>query len=169
MTASLLKWARKAGASLFFIGYFPVASGTVASAVTTALIWFLSIRFPKYFGAPSVHWYWALIIALGALSVFLSSKAKENFGSEDPSPVVIDEVVGQFITFFMVPLTVPNLVTGFLLFRFFDIVKPFPVFMMEELDDGVGITMDDVMAGVWANISLLAIHFFYHLMRSAIT
>jgi phosphatidylglycerophosphatase A len=99
------------------------------------------------------------------VSLLLSSRAKETFGKDDPGPVIIDEVAGQFITFFMVPLSVRTLIAGFLLFRFFDIVKPYPVNDMQQLDDSIGITMDDVIAGVYANISLLLLIAGYHWIR----
>jgi phosphatidylglycerophosphatase A len=100
-----------------------------------------------------------------AVSLFFSKRAKETFGREDPGPVIIDEVAGQFITFFMVPLSLRTLVAGFLLFRFFDIVKPFPVDDMQQLDDNVGITMDDVIAGVYANVTLLVLIACYEWIR----
>jgi phosphatidylglycerophosphatase A len=82
--------------------------------------------------------------------------------------VIIDECAGQFLTFLFVPLTLNTLVLGFLLFRFFDIVKPFPIYKMEELEGGVGITMDDVVAGIFANLSLLAIVAGYHIVKAAL-
>ena len=75
-------------------------------------------------------------------------------------------MAGQVITFFMSPISIKTLLIGFLLFRFFDIVKPFPIGTMQELDGGVGVTMDDVLAGVFANISLFLILGGYQLIRS---
>ena len=57
----------------------------------------------------------------------------------------------------MIPISLKTLLLGFLLFRFYDIVKPFPVYQMQELEEGVGVTMDDVVAGVLANVSLMII------------
>jgi phosphatidylglycerophosphatase A len=162
---TLIRWIRKTGATVFFIGYFPVASGTVGSAAAAVALWFLSTRFPWMFGPQHYLAYWVGCVAVVALSIFFCSRARELFGADDPSPIVFDEVAGQMITFLMVPLTMPNLITGFLLFRFFDIIKPYPVYLMEELEEGVGVTMDDVMAGILANISLLTIHFLYHLVH----
>jgi len=160
-------WLRKAGASLLFLGFIPGAPGTVGSAVTVAGIWYLRERqiCAPLFDPQQPHLWWIAAIALVMISLLFSSRAKETFGEDDPGPVIIDEVAGQFITFLMVPLSIRTLVAGFFLFRFFDIVKPFPVNDMQELDDNVGITMDDVLAGVYANISLLFIVACYDWIR----
>lgn len=163
---SILYWIRKAGASLFFLGFIPLAPGTLGSAVTVGAMWYLNEKYDRFLSPEYLVFYWGAIMLLIAISIFLSSNSKEVFGSDDPSPVIIDEVAGQFITFFMIPLSIRTLVIGFLLFRFFDIVKPFPVYHMEEIEDGVGITMDDVAAGVLANISLLLILAGYHWVKA---
>lgn len=164
---SPLYWIRKAGASLLFLGFIPGAPGTVGSAVTVAGIWYLERKgcFPQLFDGQHPMLWWGCSIALVVVSLFFSRKAKETFGKDDPGPVIIDEVAGQFITFFMVPLSLRTFIVGFLLFRFFDIIKPFPVHAMEELDDNVGITMDDVIAGVYANVSLLILYYCYEWVR----
>ena len=164
---SLLYWIRKTGASLFFLGFIPGAPGTVGSAVTVAGIWYLSHKglFPQLFDVQHPLLWWLCSIGLVIVSLFFSKRAKETFGKDDPGPVIIDEVAGQFITFFMVPLSMRTLIAGFLLFRFFDIVKPYPVNDMQELDDNIGITMDDVLAGVYANCSLLVILKCYEWVR----
>jgi len=148
---------RRTGASMMYLGYFPFASGTLGSAVTVLGIWFIHQKYPLFFTAANMVYYWGAMIAVVAASILLSNKSKEVFGSDDPPQIVIDELAGQFITFFLIPISIQTLVAGFVLFRFFDIVKPFPVYKMEELDDGLGVVMDDVVAGVYANISLLLI------------
>ncbi|MBN1758475.1 MAG: phosphatidylglycerophosphatase A [Chitinispirillaceae bacterium] len=166
-TRSRLYWIRKAGASLMFLGFIPGAPGTVGSAATIAGIWYLSRheQLSRFVSPQQPLSWWILSIALVGVSLFFSSHARETFGKEDPGPVVIDEVAGQFITFFMVPITWRTLLAGFFLFRFFDIIKPFPVNDMQQLDDNVGITMDDVLAGVYANLALLAVLACYQWMR----
>ena len=111
-------------------------------------------------------WYWLAVVGVIGVSLFFSSRSRELFGKEDSGKIVIDEVAGQLITFMFVPLSVRSLIAGFLLFRFFDIIKPYPVYRMEELDDGVGVTMDDVAAGVMANLSLHIVLFLYHAVKS---
>lgn len=163
---SLVYWIRKAGASLFFMGYFPFASGTIGSAAAVAMLWFAHSRWGDFNSPDRLPLYWGGIFLLVAISIFLSSRSKEIFGKDDPSQIIIDEVAGQVITFFMVPISIKTLIVGFFLFRFFDIVKPFPINDMQELEGGVGVTMDDVLAGVFANICLLLILAGYQLIRS---
>jgi phosphatidylglycerophosphatase A len=162
---SPVAWARKIVASVCFIGYLP-ASGTFASALAVALLWFAHEKFPVLRSPDGALLYWVVVMGVIAASFFFSSKSRELFGKEDSGKIVIDEVAGQLITFMFVPLTYRTMIIGFLLFRFFDIVKPYPVYRMEELDDGVGVTMDDVAAGVMANLSLLGILFLYHAVKS---
>ncbi len=149
-------------ATVFFLGYIPLASGTIGSAVTAgALYWFVyRTRMPV-----SALWWWGLGLAATAFSLLVSSRPKEIFGEDDPREVIIDEVAGQFISFMFVPLSIKTLILGFFLFRFFDIVKPFPVHNMESLEGGLGITMDDVAAGVLTNVSMLAILYGYHFVK----
>jgi phosphatidylglycerophosphatase A len=155
----LLNWVQKALASVFFIGYIPWMPGTIGSALVVAALWYLRFRF--HVTLPPQSW-WIIAFCLSAFSVAVSSRPREVFGHEDPKPVIIDECAGQFITFLFIPLTVRTLVLGFLVFRFFDIIKPFPVYKMEELESGLGITMDDVVAGVYANICLVGILWVYY-------
>jgi phosphatidylglycerophosphatase A len=148
-------WIRKLGASCFFVGYFPVASGTVGSALTIAVLFFEKDRLSFMLGPENAVNYWWAIVLLTAVSFFLTDRGKEVFGRDDPKQTIFDEVVGQFITFFMVPINIRTLALGFVLFRFFDIVKPYPVYRLEELEGGVGVTMDDVAAGIMANATLM--------------
>jgi phosphatidylglycerophosphatase A len=163
---TLVYWIRKIGASLFFLGYFPFASGTIGSLAAVGGLWYVHSQIGDLHCLERLPLYWGSIFVLVAISIFLSSQSKTVFGKDDPSEIIIDEVAGQVITFFMIPISLKTLLIGFLLFRFFDIVKPFPVNNMQELDGGVGVTMDDVLAGVFANISLFLILGGYQLIRS---
>jgi phosphatidylglycerophosphatase A len=154
---------RKAAASVCFIGYCP-ASGTVASAAVIAALWFAAGKTPFTMSGNSAA-YWCMTLGVIACSFFFSSRSRELFGTEDSGKIVIDEVAGQLITFLFVPLTLRTLIAGFILFRFYDIIKPFPVYHMEALDDGVGVTMDDVAAGVLANVSLIVLLAAYHAIK----
>lgn len=160
MTLAVAAWGRRALSSLLFLGYVPFFPGTVGSAATIAVLWYLRDRVGPYTG----HLYfWLASLGVVALSVILSNGHKELYGGDDdPKQIVVDECAGQLITFFMIPLTWRTLVLGFVLFRFFDIVKPYPIYRFEELEDGLGVTMDDVAAGVFANISLTLILWMYH-------
>jgi phosphatidylglycerophosphatase A len=164
----LLKWFQKALASLFFIGYIPGMPGTLGSLAATAVIGFIYWKAPAFLSPQYLHYHWLILACLVALSIILSSKPKEIFGDSDPKQVIIDEFAGQCITFFMISISWPSLLLGFALFRFFDIIKPFPIYKMEEIEGGVGVTMDDVMAGFFANLSLTAIIFCYHVIHAAL-
>jgi phosphatidylglycerophosphatase A len=165
MEMSILeRWMRKAGASVFFLGYLP-ASGTVCSATVSALLWLLHETTHLFQPSGEPVLYWLACIFVIAVSFFLASGSRELFGKEDSEKIVIDEAAGQLITFIFVPITLRTLIAGFFLFRFFDIVKLFPVYYMEELDDGVGVTMDDVAAGIYANVSLFVLLITYHAIK----
>jgi phosphatidylglycerophosphatase A len=168
MDKRLVRFLHKAGASVLFLGYFPVASGTVGSAAAILFVLAIKHYFPLVLAPESVTVYWMAMVGGVGVSIALSSRATENFGSTDPHQVVVDEFIGQLITFFMLPITWRVLVLGFLLFRFYDIIKPFPVHTMEELEGGVGVTMDDVIAGIYANVTLALILFSYNMVRAAL-
>jgi phosphatidylglycerophosphatase A len=163
MKNPILIWLQKALASMLFIGYFPWASGTIGSAVTAGALWWFFCRTNAV--VPALNW-WLLALVVTAFSMIVSSRPREVFGSDDPKEVIIDECAGQIVSFLFIPLSVKTLVLGLCLFRFFDIVKPFPVYKMETLEGGLGITMDDVMAGILTNISMLAIIYGYHFVKA---
>ncbi len=163
---SILNLIRKIGASVFFLGYVPYAPGTIGSAAAVAGLWYANSRWGDFLTPERIALYWVGLIIVTGISIFLSSRCVEVFGSNDPSQIIIDEVAGQLITFFMIPLSLHTFVLGFFLFRFFDIVKPFPVYQMQEAEDGVGVTMDDVVAGVLANASLMIILAVYHWIKA---
>jgi phosphatidylglycerophosphatase A len=168
MHTKVATWLHKAGASVLFVGYIPFASGTMGSAVAIGAIWVANHYVPVLFAPESLPVLWVVMVAAAGLSIGLAQRAKELFGRDDPPQVVCDEFAGQLITFFMIPITLRTLLLGFVLFRFFDIIKPYPVHTMEELEGGVGITMDDVMAGIYANLCLMATLFVYHAVKAAL-
>ena len=152
---TVVRWTRKIFATALFTGYFPFGPGTVGALITILVLFFAGDKLQFLLGPQNAFNFWLVSLALITLCIFLTSRAKETFGKDDPPQVTFDEIVGQFITFFMVPISIRTLILGFALFRFFDIIKPFPVNVMEEMEGGVGVTMDDVTAGVLANISLI--------------
>jgi len=130
----------------FGVGYSPIAPGTLGTLITIPIYYFLSaIRSPIYE---------VTIIAFFFLSVWISEKAEIFFGKRDDSRIVIDEMMGFLITMLWVPKTAIFIIIGFFLFRFFDIVKPPPIRLMERAKGGFGVVLDDVVAGVYGNISL---------------
>ncbi len=128
-------------------GLAPVAPGTAGSLVGLALAWALS-------GLP-LWGYVAATVAVSALGVAASARAETLLGAKDPGRVVIDEVAGMLVTVAGVPPSALFLVTGFLLFRLFDIVKPFPCRWAERrLPGGWGVMGDDLIAGAYACLVL---------------
>jgi phosphatidylglycerophosphatase A len=96
----------------------------------------------------------ALIVVILLVGTWAASHAERFFGAIDPGPVVIDEVLGQLVTLAFIPVAVPAAITGFVLFRIFDVIKPYPANRLERFHGGLGIMADDVMAGIYANIVL---------------
>ncbi len=136
--------------SASYIGFIPGAPGTYASAATT-LAFFLIYRINHQI-LPELHL--SVICAVTLIGVLASARVSRTTGIEDPSFIVIDEVAGQLLTFLMVPVRSWTLVSGTLLFRIFDIWKPFPLRKLEHLKNGVGIMADDIAAGIYANLVL---------------
>jgi phosphatidylglycerophosphatase A len=136
-------------ATVAYCGFSPVAPGTVGSAA--GLIFYLPVW---YSGSPAVEV--ALIGALFAAGVWAGTTAERYFGGIDPGPIVIDEVVGMLITLAFIPVNLAGAIAGFLLFRVFDIIKPYPAGRLERLHGGFGVMADDAMAAVYANLSLRA-------------
>ena len=122
-------------------GFFPIAPGTVGSAI--AIVLYLATR----------HWAWpaqlALIAAVTVVGIWAADVTAKALNREDPGPVVIDEVAGQLVTLFMTGAGLYGAIIGFFVFRVFDIIKPWPARQLEDLPGGVGIMADDLMAGVY--------------------
>lgn len=131
-------------------GYSPFASGTAGSVVGLAVAWLLyCLGWPVYL---------LVTAALFAAGVYVSGLAEEIYRQKDSGRIVIDEIVGMLLTVAFVPFTPVNLVAGFLLFRVFDIVKPFPARRIDQrMGGGMGVMLDDVVAGIYANICLQAL------------
>ncbi len=98
--------------------------------------------------------YLLLFLALLPLSFTISARAEKLFGAKDSGMIVIDEIAGYLVTMFMIPLSVEYIIIGFFLFRFFDITKIYPASAAEKMGGGPGVVMDDVVAGIYANLSL---------------
>lgn len=147
-----------------FVGYVPWASGTFGSLLGCL------IAFLPAFENPLVSIPLIVIVTLAGVvtsakvaaveghrltRIAAATKAifqPEEHGEPDPSIVVIDEVVGQWISFFLLPLTLPTVIVSFFLFRAFDVLKPPPARQVESIPHGWGIMLDDVIAGIYANI-----------------
>jgi phosphatidylglycerophosphatase A len=128
------------------IGRVPVAPGTAGSAAGL-LVYLLTMDWPA-------AWQIALCAGIALLGTWASGVAAERFGDKDPGPVVIDEVAGQLLTLLLVPVSLAGAITGFFVFRLFDIIKPWPANRLEALPGGIGVMADDLMAAVYGNIVL---------------
>ncbi len=133
-----------------YIGLIPGAPGTYASLATTVIFYLILVLVGPV--RPEIHVVAAVVVIL--VGIRSSAAASRQLQKEDPREIVIDEVAGQLIALFMV-VQVSNLVLGFLLFRLFDIWKPFPIRRLEHFKNGWGIMADDVLAGVYASLTLL--------------
>ncbi len=124
-------------------GYLPKAPGTWGSLVGVFLwIFFSRLTVPVYLIS---------LLVLFFVGVLCAGATEKIMGSGDPGLVVIDEIVGQLLTFILVPLTPLNALLGFCLFRLFDILKPFPVGWFDQhIHGGLGIMLDDIIAGFYA-------------------
>jgi phosphatidylglycerophosphatase A len=134
-------------ATVAYCGYFPIAPGTAGSAaglVVYLLVWWTH--------SPTLEV--ALIAVTFAAGVWSASHSERFFGATDPGQVVIDEVLGMLVTLAFIPVGWSAALAGFVIFRVFDIIKPYPANRLEKLHGGFGIMADDAMAGVYSNVVL---------------
>lgn len=135
-------------ATWFGTGLMPRASGTFGTlaAIPVVLI-----------GCLGMGWSGTALVGITLIAIWSSHRTEKLLGKEDPPEVVIDETAGFFVTMVLLPLTWQNIALGFILFRVFDIVKPWPIRQAERLRGGLGIVMDDLLAGVYAHLVLRGI------------
>ena len=126
-------------------GYVPAGSGTLASALAGAIYYIPGFESPFIFGS-------VLLLSLG-LGIVAASVMEKRYG-HDPAEVTIDEVVGMWISVVLLPKKLFIVLAAFFLFRFFDIVKPSPAKKFDSMHGGLSIMMDDVVAGIYTNLSL---------------
>jgi len=132
-------------ATVLGIGRIPFAPGTFGSIPGVLLALWL-----HHLGLP---WLEAgLIIVIFAVGIWAAGETERYFQLTDPGPVVIDEVLGMLVTLAFLPVNATGAIVGFVAFRVFDIVKPFPARNLERLPGGLGIMADDFAAGVWGQI-----------------
>lgn len=134
-------------ASFGYVGFFPFAPGTAGSLAALALF-----AFVRWVGVPAFEL--GMIVAVFAIGIWAASGTETALGRKDPGIVVIDEVLGMLITLALLPLSIAGIVLGFLLFRLFDVVKPYPAAQLEHLHGGLGIMADDAVAGLYSYLTL---------------
>ncbi len=142
-------------ATFFGLGYAPVAPGTFGALGGLFISFFLLKSGLDFTTFHVLH------IFLIVLSFFAGTFACKKLSGEwghDPSKVVIDETLGFWISILFLPLNVQTLIGGFILFRFFDIVKPLGIRKIDNLNSPFAVMLDDVLAGIYANLVLQAVH-----------
>jgi phosphatidylglycerophosphatase A len=161
----------------FGVGYIPGAPGTYGSiigvCIYVGMIWLISVASILVFGGDGkiTPVFWAVVNAIVAIGlvvfslagIWASGRAVSMLGNDDPHEAVVDEVIGQIITLIFVPYILhwTLILPGFLLFRLFDIWKPYPIDSLQALPGGLGICADDIVAGVYAGICLAVGHAIY--------
>ena len=130
-------------ATFFYLGYFPFASGSFASIFGAAIAIFLQ---------HNLFWYVTGFVIVTVLGFYASDRVEKLVGEKDPSCIVIDEVAGILIAFFMLPLRPSVVISAFFLFRAFDMFKIYPANKFEEIKGGSGVMMDDLVAGIYTNL-----------------
>jgi phosphatidylglycerophosphatase A len=129
------------------VGYSPLAPGTAGTIAAIPFFLLLSLL--------PLPGYLACVLGIGLVACWAAGEAEHIFQEQDSKRIVIDEAVGLFITMMALPVRWPYILVGFLLFRAFDILKPPPIrFIERTVKGGCGVVLDDVLAGIYAQISL---------------
>ena len=122
-------------------GWAPIAPGTVASALTAVLLWIVPFSRAGLL---------VFLVVVTVAGTWAAHEAERVIGTKDPGAIVIDEVAGMTLSVLVLPLTASVLFVAFLFFRLFDVVKPFPANVAQRLPGGLGVMVDDLIAGVYA-------------------
>lgn len=141
-------------ATFFNIGRISKAPGTVATAATIPLFVLMSYL-------PDMI-YMMIVFAVIILGIFAAQAYESDASEHDSKEIVIDEVAGFLITMALVPCTIKSVILGFVLFRIFDIFKPWPISALDKkVKGGVGVMVDDIAAGIAASIIMQAVLTYY--------
>jgi phosphatidylglycerophosphatase A len=143
------------------VGLLPLAPGTFGAAVGLAIfyvVFALCKSAPQYFQSVLI----LVSVTVSALGVWAGNRGEKIFGEKDAQCIVVDEVAGQLISFILIaPLLVAELsnptfmmMIGFVFFRLFDIWKPYPIKLLQDLPTGLGVMFDDIVAGIYAAVVL---------------
>lgn len=132
-------------ATFFYVGYFPGCPGSMASIAGAVIALLIGENLSAYL---------FVLCVISWLGFTVGGRMEDILGEKDPSCVVIDEVAGAMIAFFMLPVDVSVFLTAFFLFRAFDMFKIYPVNKFEIMPGATGIMMDDLVAGIYTNIAM---------------
>lgn len=135
------------------LGLMPIVPGTFGT-ILGVIIYVIN---NLYFGLNEI-----LVITIGFLiGVYLCHKTAKDFAYHDHPGIVWDEVIGYLVTMLFIPYGIINILTGFILFRIFDVIKPWPIGLIDKkVDGGLGIMLDDILAGVYANLCFYVLFYF---------
>jgi len=135
----------------FGAGYAPCTPGTFGTLVGMGIV------FGEYllFGKNCIYSNAVILLATLIPSILISGRAEIHFGEKDAQQIVIDEMVGYWLSIFMLPFSIKLAVVAFFLFRIFDILKPFPIRMFQNIKGGTGVVADDLVAALYVNASLV--------------
>jgi phosphatidylglycerophosphatase A len=132
-----------------YTGYSPVAPGTAGSIPGLILAWLVFAPMWQH----STVTFLLVFAILFAAACWVAGRAEEIFEQHDDSRIVLDEVLGMVATMFLLPIDVPHLAIGFVLFRLFDIIKPFPADLIDRrMRGGASVMLDDLSAAIYANL-----------------
>lgn len=148
-----MKSLHKIIATAFGAGYSPIAPGTAGAIVACGLYVLLMSGQISWFNNFSMLHFFALTVLVTGAGVISSNYLEKDWG-KDPQRIVVDEVAGQWIALLFVPFAWKYVIIALILFRFFDISKILGIRKAEALPSGFGVMMDDVVAGIYANIVL---------------
>ena len=131
--------------TFFYAGYVPKISGTAGSVCGLLLFLLVNYSLPVTV---------ITLLVLTAAALLVIREAEEIFGQKDSRRIVIDEVIGMMIALLFIPMKPVFIVLAFVLFRVFDITKPFPIRRIEKMESPWGVVLDDVVAAVYANLAV---------------
>ena len=127
-------------ATCFKVGYLPLAPGTWGS-IFAILLWWIFIK------DLNLYVFGVVIVLFFIIGIVTSNIVINELDDNDPSHIIIDELVGQWLALLFLPKGLINIAIAFILFRFFDIIKPWPISVIEKLPKGLGVMSDDLIAG----------------------
>jgi phosphatidylglycerophosphatase A len=153
-----MKFIFKLIASGFGSGFSPVAPGTAGSLVGVLLAWLFHLLFSQYDLPIYTLFFFVFCLLFISFGIISTNNLEPEWGLDSPR-FVIDEIAGMLISLMFVPFAWEAVLIAFVLFRFFDILKPFGIRSLEKLPGGWGVMFDDVLAGIYANVLLHVILF----------
>ena len=140
-------------ATCFKVGYLPLAPGTWGS-VFAILLWWAFLK------NVNIYIFVILIIFSFLIGIVASNIVIDQRGDADPSYIIIDELVGQWLALLFIPQEYFYIVISFISFRFFDIIKPWPISLIEKLPKGLGVMSDDFIAGLITLVLIQIMHIY---------